>query len=304
MLREVFYWVFNMSIAAAITGVPVLLLRTAKKLPGRFRVFLWAIPFLRMVLPLGLNSPYSLMSLLSKITARTVVVYQPAEELSFSIMNFAMAANAYFPITYKAAILENIFHVASVIWCIAAVAILLLLARIYGTTVHALKDATPLRDNIYLSDKIDSPGVYGILKPRILLPASYKDRELRLVLLHEQAHIRSLDNLWRVIGFVIAALHWFNPLGWLFLKSFLADLELACDERVLAGLGAHRAKEYALALLETKSSPAVFVSPFGGAKLRTRIENILSFRKLTWLSLAVFALLIAVISYVLLTNPG
>lgn len=304
MLREVFYWVFNMSIAAAITGVPVLLLRTAKRLPGRFRVFLWAIPFLRMVLPLGVNSPYSLMSLLSKITARAVVVYQPAEDLSFSVMNFAMAANTYFPVTYKAALLENIFHVASVIWCAVALGILLLLAGIYRTTVLELKDATLLRDNIYLSEKIDSPGVYGILKPRILLPASYKDRDLHLVLLHEQAHIRSLDNLWRVIGLVTAALHWFNPLGWLFLKSFLADLELACDERVLTGLGAHRAKEYALTLLETKCGATVFVSPFGGAKLRTRIENILSFRRLTWLSLVIFASLLAVISYVLLTNPG
>ena len=57
--------------------------------------------FLRMVFPLGLNSPYSLMSLLSKITTKTIVVYQPADNVAFSMMNSVMAADTYFPTTYK-----------------------------------------------------------------------------------------------------------------------------------------------------------------------------------------------------------
>ena len=36
MLGEVFYWVFNMSIAATICMVPILLLRRIKKIPRRF----------------------------------------------------------------------------------------------------------------------------------------------------------------------------------------------------------------------------------------------------------------------------
>ena len=101
MLQEVFYWVFNMSIAAAITGVIVMLVRLVKKIPRRLAVFLWVIPFFRMTIPLGLSSPYSLMSLLSRITTKTIVVYQPADDVSFSMMNYVMAADSYFPITYK-----------------------------------------------------------------------------------------------------------------------------------------------------------------------------------------------------------
>ena len=304
MLQEVFYWIFNMSITAALTGVLIMLVRLIKGIPRRMTTFLWIIPFLRMTIPLGLDSPYSLMTLLSKITTKTVVVFQPTDKISFSMMNSVMAANSYFPITYKVNILENIFSVASVIWAVVALAIILMLTAIYCTTLFEIKDSKHLRENVYLSEKISSPAVYGVLRPKIVLPASYQDRDIELVIQHEKTHIRGLDNLWRVIAFLVVAVHWFNPVSWLFLKAFLADLELSCDERVLVKLGADRSKEYASALLECKQGATVFASAFGGARIRTRIENILSFRRLTWISLAAFIALISVIFYVLLTNAG
>ena len=304
MLQEVFYWIFNMSITAALTGVLIMLVRLIKGIPRRMTTFLWIIPFLRMTIPLGLDSPYSLMTLLSKITTKTVVVFQPTDKISFSMMNSVMAANSYFPITYKVNILENIFSVASVIWAVVALAIVLMLTAIYCTTLFEIKDSKYLRENVYLSEKISSPAVYGVLRPKIVLPAAYKDRDIELIVQHEKTHIRGLDNLWRMIAFLIVAVHWFNPFSWLFLKAFLADLELSCDERVLVKLGADRSKEYASALLECKQGATVFASAFGGARIRTRIENILSFRKLTWFSLMAFIALISVIFYVLLTNAG
>lgn len=304
MLQEVFYWVFNMSIAATITGVIVMLIRLIKKIPRRFTVFLWAIPFLRMTIPLGLSSPYSLMSLLSRITTKTIVVYQPTDDMSLSMTNFVMVADSYFPVTYKVNLLENIFNIASVIWVIVFMAITLMLAVIYLTTLHEMKDAKHLHDNIYLSDKITSPAVYGIIKPRIILPTFYVDKDIDLILLHEKMHIRRADNLWRVLVLLIVSAHWFNPLCWVFLRLFLTDIELSCDECVLLKLGDNHSKEYALSLLESKQSANVFTSAFGGAKIKTRIENILSFKKITWISLILFLTLLTAIFYVLLTNAG
>ena len=304
MLQEVFYWIFNMSITAALTGILVMLVRLIKKIPRRIMVFLWLVPFLRMTVPWGLNSPYSLMTLISKITTKTIVVFQPTEDISFSMMNSVMAANTYFPITYKVNILDDIFGVASVIWIIVSLAILLMLIIIYFTTIHEIKDSTQLKDNIYLSEKVTSPAVYGIIRPKIILPLSYKDRNIELIIQHEKAHIRGLDNLWRMIAFTVVAVHWFNPLAWMFLRALLADFELSCDERVLVKLGTDRSKEYATALLECRQGPTVFASAFGGARIRTRIENVLSFRKLTWISLVAFVALIGIIFYVLLTNAG
>ena len=127
MLQEVFYWIFNMSITAAITGVIIMLVRQIKKIPRRLTTFLWSVPFLRMAFPFGLNSPYGLMALLSKLTTKTIVVYQPTDDIAFSMTNSVMAADTYFPITYKVNILEDIFGVASVIWIMVSFAIVLLL---------------------------------------------------------------------------------------------------------------------------------------------------------------------------------
>lgn len=304
MLQEMFYWIFNMSITAAITGVIIKLISLIKKIPRRVTVFLWIIPFLRMAVPFGLNSPYGLMSLISKLTTKTIVVYQPTENIVFSMTNSLMAANTYFPITYKVDMLEDIFRVTSVVWIIVSLAILLMMVITYFTTIYEIKDSIHLKDNIYLSEKITSPAVYGIIKPKIILPASYKDRNIELIVIHEKTHISSFDNLWRIIALFIVSVHWFNPFGWLFLKGFLADLELSCDERVIAKIGKDRAKDYASSLLESKKGATVFASSFGGAKIRTRIENILSFKKLSRLSLIVFIALISAIFYVLLTNAG
>ena len=302
MLQELFYWIFNMSIVAGITTGVIALIRMVKRVPRRMMAILWMIPALRMVVPLGLSSPYSLMSMLSRITTKTVVVFQPMPGMDFSMMNMAMAANSYFPITYKTNILHDVFATASIVWIIVVLAILLLLAVLYVTTLRELKDSEHWRENIYLSEKVTSPAVYGIILPRIVLPITWADRDLDLVLIHEQTHIRRGDNLWRMLGFTLAAVHWFNPLSWIFLKMLLTDLELACDEGVLVRLGPDRRKEYALSLLDSKAGQNVFASAFGGAKIRTRIENILSYRKMKLVSLVAFVGLTLAISYVLLTN--
>lgn len=304
MLGDVCYWIFNMSIVASVMGLLVWLIRKLRFLPRRISVFLWAIPFLRMCLPFGLNSPYSLMSLISRLTTKTVTVYQASDDLALSVTNTLMAAKSYFPITYRVELLGDVFAVAGVVWLAGVLGILLALFLLYRTTLREIRDARPLEGRVYLSEKVESPAVYGILRPRIVLPAAWADRELTWVLRHEQTHIRRCDNLWRLLGFLIAAVHWFNPLSWVFLKAFLSDLELACDESALAGCGAQARKEYARALLDSVRSKNLFASAFGGAKVRTRIENVLSFRRMTVVSAAGSALLVLVIACVLLTNAG
>ncbi len=308
MLHEVFYWLFNMSIAATAAGLIVLLLRTFKKLPRRIAVMLWLIPFLRMTVPVGLGYKYSLMSLLSRFTSKTVVIYKPvviyhpSEQVDFSMTNHTMAANSYFPITYKVDLLDDIFRVGAVIWCVVCLSVLLTLCILYFVTLREIKDAACDRGRIYYSTKVTMPAVYGVLRPKILLPASYRGKDVRYILCHEEAHIKRADNLWRILGFVAAAIHWFNPLAWVFLKCFLSDLELACDEHVLAKLGDDEIKDYALSLVNSRESAELFVSAFGGAKIRTRIEHILSFQKMTTLSFLGFLALLVAIFTVLLTN--
>ncbi|HOP94009.1 MAG TPA: M56 family metallopeptidase [Acetivibrio thermocellus] len=291
-----------MSISASVAGIVVLLLRRIKKLPRRLVHILWVIPFIRMWIPVGIRSKYSLMTLISKFTTKSVVLYDGT--LDFSFTNYIMAADNYFPVTYKEDMLENLFSIASVVWIIVAVALSLIFAILYVLAKSELKDASLLRDNIYVSDKITSPAAYGVFRPKIVVPKGYELRNLHYIVAHESAHIYRKDNLWRIIAVISASVHWFNPLIWLFLKKFLEDTELACDEQVLANCGEDEKKAYAMALVDCAESMGVFASPFGGAKIRVRIDRILSYRKLSIISIASLTAFAVAIGYVLLTNAS
>ena len=300
MLSELFYWIFNMSISATIAGVIVLLLKKMRKIPCRIVYALWLIPLFRMWIPIGMSSKYSLMSLISKFMARTVTVYEGG--LEFSMTNFAMAADQYFPVTYKTPLLRTIFYIASIVWIIIAAALLIAMFLVYMLTKSELHDARHFRDRIYISDKVTTPAVYGMIHEKIILPKEYESDDLKFILLHEETHIKRKDNLWRMVGIVTACIHWFNPMSWVFLKSFLASMELACDEAVIRKCGERERKAYATTLLNCAESKSVYASAFGGAKVRVRIDRILSYRKLSALSVIYLVILSAVIGYVLLTN--
>ena len=186
-----------------------------------------------------------------------------------------------------------------------AAAILIALTMIYVVTMAELRGAKRLYGNVYTSQKVTSPAVYGIIRPRIIIPEHLRDAEgLDLILLHEKRHIRRGDNFWRLLAFITAAIHWFNPFVWIFLKCFLSDVELACDESALAKLPQEKQNAYALELLNVQQSKTVFASAFGGAKIRTRIEHIISYKKMTVFSALLFAAFVAAVAYMLLTNAA
>ena len=297
-MGDIFYWVLNMSIVASLSGAAVILLRYIKRIPRRVVCFLWAIPLIRMLVPLGLSGRYGLMSFISRFTTRTVTVYENTPS-RLTMTNCIMAAEDYFPITYKVNIIEDVMRTGFFVWVTVALALMIALILIYFSTMKELRSAENIRDNVFASDKVTTPAVYGIVKPKIIFPTADTDK---YVILHEQAHIKRRDNLLRVITITAACIHWFNPLVWLMLKLYISDSELACDEAVIASLPRGEHKEYALTLLRYTESRTVYASPFGGAGVKTRIERILSYKKLSLLSTLSFVILIAFTAYFLLTN--
>ena len=304
MLGEIFYWIFNMSIAATICLIPVLLIRLFKRIPRRIFIWLWLVPFVRMCIPVGISSKYGIMALLSKFTTKTVTIVQIGDDSALTMMNHVMGANSYFPITYKVNLLEDLFNIASVIWLIVALASILTLTVIYFVTLNEVKDAQNSKNNIYISDKIKTPAVYGIIKPKIILPTEYDANKLNYILMHENAHIKRKDNFIRLFAFIVVCIHWFNPFAWLMLKMLYSDIELACDETVLSKCNETEQKEYAYTLLSTAEKINVFAASLGGSKIRIRIENILSFKKISYFSVVAFSALIIAICYLLLTNAS
>ncbi len=303
MLNEVFYWLFNMSIVATITGFVIMLLRLIKPLPRRMVFVLWAIPFIRFVIPIGIGSKYSLMALLDRLAVKTVVVYKSrmVPSMGLSMTNSIQYAETYFPVTYKTNVLENIFNIASIIWLVVSVVLILLLIICYFKSMSYIKTASNFKDNIYISTKVSSPAVYGIIKP-IIVMSEFNKNDIAYILSHEQVHIKRGDNLWRTVAVLISILHWFNPFVWLFLKYFLQDMELSCDEIAIRSMSLKQRKAYAHTLLNTHEKLMTLSSPFGGAGLQLRVKNILTYKHLSVFSLVCFVLLSLIIFFTLLTN--
>lgn len=301
MPREPFYWILNMSIIASFIGVIVWLIGKIRMLPRRVFVFLWAIPFIRMLIPFGITSRYSLMTLVAKLTTRSITVYriENAGPFAWTITwpNTVMVVEETSPMGYRSPSLKSIFAWASVVWLIGTAVVLLTAAIIYILTMREIKGARHWKDNVFLSDKVDCPSVYGVFRPRIVLPSSWTGQEIKNIILHENTHIRRKDNFWRLLGLFATAVHWFNPLSWFFYKEFLSNLEIACDESTVAKMSRQERKEYATTLVN-----ATVASGFGGAIFRKRIEAVLSFRRITVFSAICFAVLVLVIAFALLTN--
>lgn len=293
-----------MSIVATISGLIILLIRRIKRIPRRIIMVLWLIPFLRMLIPVGIGSKYGIMSLISKFATKTVTVFEFSDFGSISMTNCVRSAESYFPITYKVNILEDVFQFISVIWIVIVIAFVIAFIILYAMTIYELKDSEHLRGNIYLSHKTESPAAYGIVRPKIIVPYYLKEKDLTFIVMHEKIHIKRLDNLWRILAFFTVIIHWYNPLSWVFLKCFLSDIELSCDEKVISKCSEENKKAYALSLIEFAENKNVLVSGFGGAKMRVRIENILSYRRISVISYMGFSLLVGLISFVLLTNAS
>jgi HEAT repeat protein/beta-lactamase regulating signal transducer with metallopeptidase domain len=101
------------------------------------------------------------------------------------------------------------------------------------------------------SGRASMPVAAGIFTPSVIMPAdadSWSESRLRVVLLHELAHVKRRDCLTHILAQAACAFYWFNPLAWLAVKRARAERERACDDLVLAC--GTRGSEYADQLLE------------------------------------------------------
>ncbi len=144
------------------------------------------------------------------------------------------------------------YHMSEVlafVW-LAGVAVMLTYSILsYVRMRRLLRDAVHESENVWLSDRIASPFLLGI-KARIYLPFSLSVEEREYVLAHERAHIARLDHMTKLVGYLILAVYWFNPLVWAAYILLGRDIELACDEHVVRGYGVQEKKNYAQTLLK------------------------------------------------------
>jgi beta-lactamase regulating signal transducer with metallopeptidase domain len=168
------------------------------------------------------------------------------------------------------------------VWAGVAIAALILLFFRQALAVRALGPLARISSTMSrAAQSVIGPAVVGIFAPRIVLPANFEttfdDTERKVVIAHEEAHLRGRHTAVKAIAEIAVCLNWFNPLVHIAARAVAMDQELACDEAVVRRYPEHR-KAYATVLLKNQAGPRAPLGcywPAGSARgLKTRITEI------------------------------
>jgi len=330
-VTDIFLKIINMSITASILVILVIFLRLLlRKAPKWVNVLLWGLVAFRLICPFYIESQFSLMPKSEWITENTVPeeyvrvsfdygddfyveriiseseleeIQSKSDALIYGRSDLSISELAKDIEIHKSVLVPFIFPC---VWIVGIVTMLIYMIFSYFRIYRQIRGAKQFRDNIYTSDNVSSPFVFGVIRPRIYLPEEMDAVNMSYVISHEEAHIGRFDHLWKPIGFVLLSFHWFNPLIWIGYVLVCRDIEMACDERVVRKMQDVERAEYSEALLECSVKREMISAcplAFGEIGVKERIKTILNYKKPTfWIIL--IAVVVCIVSAVcFLTNP-
>lgn len=277
-METIFTKIFNMSVAASMLIIAVILLRLIlKNAPKWTRHILWLLVGLRIVIPFTFESPFSLVPNAQAINSTT--------NSSTSYVSSVVNSEGFQTIQNAVSLPDevSIITILAWFWFFGASVMLAYMLFSYLHLYFKVRESVAIKDNILICDRISSPFVFGIIRPRIYLPSDLSEEEKAYVIAHEQAHIKHYDYILKPFGYLILSIHFFNPLCWIAFKLFTKDIELACDERVIKNYDIKDKKGYSTALLSCsiERSNILSVCPFsfGESGLKQRINSVLGYKK-------------------------
>lgn len=310
-MDDVFLKLVNLSISASWLILAVLVLRVVlKKAPKWVMPLLWGVVALRLVCLFSIESALSLIP--SAETIPSEIVTETREPVLYEqatldiVTNPTLPSAAEVPVGVSRQQAQVDFNIYSVLWLAGMAALLVHALVSAGKLKRKLATAILLRDNIYESEFVDSPFVFGVVKPNIYLPMHMDEGTAAYVIAHEHAHLARRDHWWKVLGYLVLALHWFNPLVWVAYILFCRDIELACDEKVVRGLDGAARADYSQALLSCaapKRAVAACPLAFGEGNIKTRVKSALHYKKPAFWVAAAAVLAVVIVAVCFLTNP-
>lgn len=310
-MDDVFLKLVNLSISASWLILAVLVLRVVlKKAPKWVMPLLWGVVALRLVCLFSIESALSLIP--SAETIPSEIVTETREPVLYEqatldiVTNPTLPSAAEVPVGVSRQQAQVDFNIYSVLWLAGMAALLVHALVSAGKLKRKLATAILLRDNIYESEFVDSPFVFGVVKPNIYLPMHMDEGTAAYVIAHERAHLARRDHWWKVLGYLVLALHWFNPLVWVAYILFCRDIELACDEKVVKGLDGAARADYSQALLSCaapKRAVAACPLAFGEGNIKTRVKSALHYKKPAFWVAAAAVLTVVIVAVCFLTNP-
>jgi len=273
-------------------------------------VLLWGIVAVRLVCPFTIESALSLIPSAETVRPEIMTDWTPEIYTGVPVINSALnpvISEVFAPNPAASANpLQILVPVASVVWMFGVGVMLLYTAISYWKLRRAVARAVLLRKGIFRSETVGTPFVLGILKPKIYLPFHMEEQNTAHVIAHEQAHIRRKDHWWKPVGFLLLAIHWFNPLMWAAYMLLCRDIELACDEKVIKELGNAERADYSQSLLECSiDRRRISACPlaFGEVGVKERVKSVLHYKKPAFWIIILSIIVCAAVAVCFLTDP-
>ena len=266
---------------------------------ARIRYRVWLIASLKFLLPFSL-----LMAVGTHLHwPGSDALVRPVLRSTVHQVAQPFAAVSNFSPTPQITTQTHLPNIILIVWLCGTVAILAswfarwlrIRAIAHAASPVALNTSTPLLS----SPSSLEPGVFGIVRPVLLLPEGIlwhlTPSQLQAILTHELCHVHHRDNLAAAFHMLIEALFWFHPMIWWIGARLVTERERACDEEVVR-LG-NQPQVYAESILKTcqffLASPLACVSGVTGSDLKRRITRIMTQRTAARLSMRQKALLAA-----------
>ncbi|MBP3729355.1 MAG: M56 family metallopeptidase [Lachnospiraceae bacterium] len=328
-LQEFFLQLLKISLSASLVAGLVMLIRILfRKAPRGLVCALWLLLAVRLLIP---SLPESKVSVLPESLSSGSVVKEAANTYTEDIIRVKSDDPSFMGIverrdaipkrdgngqvyvtvsreSYKApkTLGETWFPVLTKIWLAGAGLMLLYMAWTYFKVWRKTRLSVHQEGNVYFCDEPGTPFVFGLFRLRIYVPSTLSDQALACVLAHERAHIARKDPLWKLFGFLLLSLHWFNPILWLSYILLCRDMEKACDERAIRGQSWEYRKSYTGALLAL-SAPRHWINAcpmaFGEVGVKERVKAALRYKKPSKWVVAAMAAVCLIAAGCALTDP-
>ena len=307
MVENIFTTIIEISIASSF-AIAILLLVTPfikKAYAAKWRYIIWLILAVRLIVPFNLNLPAPPVNLTAP--SDIVLFGQPTIVTNANQPSQIMEPQIQAQILPEQSYVYSLLEVLSRIWLLGVAVFIIRLSAIYLFFSKKMKrQSEPVTDDriitlfdrlcfelhinkkprIWLCKNSCSPMVHGFAKPVLFLPdGEYEDFDLEVILRHELVHHKRHD-LWYKLTLLFAnAVHWFNPLVYLMIKSAYEDIEFSCDDEVTKNSDIDFRKRYSQAILNSMNKEhcqnVILSTQFKGGKkvMKNRFSNILSTAK-------------------------
>ncbi|WP_460642248.1 M56 family metallopeptidase [Lacrimispora brassicae] len=240
LLNSLLMKMVSLSVSGSVIAFALLAIRPfiQTKLSRTWQYYIWGIVIMRMMFPFAHEA--------------TLINYVFRD--GFALINTNEAINSIWLIIAAVLLLKKIIsyhiyirHIKSKCRCITDNSII----NLYQRSCREAKVKKPPK--LYFSQAVTSPSLIGFCKPCIVLPENMllSIDDLRFIFLHELAHHKRWDFLYKWLVQIVICLHFFNPAIYIIQKVINRDCEFSCDETVIKRLDKYEKKAYGSALINS-----------------------------------------------------